>query len=256
MNKKTGIAVSILSFAWLLTIIYLPASVYGCFVVTLLLSIFVFGQIERDKSKHERAFYFQGTPSESTLAWLRRLGNVEIFFRGLLLAVTSVFLFQGTQETRVYTNRASFLVCTVLAFFAILQLDRRTGLNALRWGYVKMSLIAGVIISIPIGRTEPIGLAKIAWKIMKFFYNGSAGISEVVEVVNSLAANLNGLIRWSIQLAVGDTLGSLISAALSTNVVYGFIVVLYASALHQGIKWVRSRFDTPQSAANSAMAKK
>ena len=115
-----------------------------------------------------------------------------------------------------------------------------------------MSLIAGVIISIPVGNTAPISLTRIAWKLMKFWYNGTAGIADVVEVVNSLAAHLNNLTRWFMQLAVGDALGYLISAALSTNVVYGFIVVLYASALHRGIKWVRGRLDTSQTLESAA----
>lgn len=254
MNKKNRIAIGALSAAWLLTIIYLPSSIYGSFAVTLLLSILVFGGIERDKSRHERSFYFRRTPSQSTLAWLRLIGNTEIFLRGLLLATTAIFLFQGTNAARIHTNRTAFVTCTILSFFAILILDRRAGLDALRWGYVKMSLIAGVIISIPIGNTAPIGLTRIAWKLMRFWYNGTAGIADVVEVVNSLAAHLNNLTRWFMKFAVGDLLGYVISAALSTNVVYGFIVVLYASALHRGIKWVRGRLgasEPPEDAANT-----
>ena len=245
MNKKNRIAIGALSVVWLLTIIYLPSSIYGSFAVTLLLSILVFGSIERDKSGHERSFYFRGTPSESTLAWLRLIGNTEIFLRGLLLATTAIFLFHGTNAARIHTNRTAFVTCTILSFLAILILDRRAGFDALRWGYVRISLLAGVMISIPLGKAAPIGLTKIIWKLMKFWYNGNAGVGEVVEVVNSLAAHLNNLTRWYLKTSVGDTAGSLISAALSTNVIYGFIVVLYAAALHQGIRWVAGESNSP-----------
>ena len=245
MNKKTEFAIGALSLGWLLAIILLPANAIGSFTVTLLLSVLVFGKIERDKSRHEREFYFRGSPSESTLAWLRRIANVEIVGRGLLLAATSLLLFQGTEPMRVLTNRASFVVCTVLAFLLIRHLDRRTGLDALRWGYVKMSLIAGIVISIPVGFAEPIGLIQTAKELMEATMTGNAGVDEAAEVVNSLSAHLNGAIRLVIQAGAGKFLGFLISAALSTNVVYGFIVVLYASALHQGIKWIRTRLDNP-----------
>ena len=244
MKNRAEVAVKLLSFAWLALIVFLPASAIGSFVVTLLLSIVLFGAIERDKNRHEREFYFRGTPSESTLTWLKRIGNTEIAFRGLLLATTSIFLFQGTEELRVFTNRASFVICTVLTFIVIRHLDRRSGFDALRWGYVKMSLFAGVVISLPVGISDPISLMTTATELLKVTFSGSVPIDEAVEIANALAAHLNGAIRWVIQLAVGDLLGYLISAALSTNVVYGFLVVLYASALHSGIKWTRKRFDS------------
>ena len=245
MNKKNRIAIGALSVVWLLTIIYLPSSIYWSFAITLLLSILVFGKIELDKSKHEKSFYFRGTPSESTLAWLRLIGSTEIFLRGILLATTAIFLFQGTNAARVHTNRTAFVTCTILSFLAILILDRRVGFDALRWGYVRISLIAGFIISIPLGKTTYMSLPKIIWKLTKFWYNGTAGVAEVVEVTNSLGAHLNNLTRWYLKTSVGDTVGSLMSAALSTNVIYGFIVVLYAAALHQGIKWVGGQSNSP-----------
>ena len=236
-KNKASLAVSAISVLWIGLLIFLPTTVLGSFVVTLALAIVVFAKIERDKNRHDREFYFRGTPSESTIKWLRRIGNTEIVGRGLLLAATSLLLFRGTEPTRVMTNRASFFVCTVLAYLIIRHLDRRSNFDALRWGYVKLSLMVGIIISLPVGMTSPIGLVETAGRMVKIL-SPFTSVDDVVEVVSSLSAYLNNTIRWVIQKAVGDFLGYVISMALSTNVVYGFIVVLYASALHLAVKWL------------------
>jgi len=134
MKNQARLATSAISVLWIGLLIFLPTTVLGSFGVTLALAIVVFSKIERDKNRHDREFYFRGTPSESTIKWLRRIGNIEIVGRGLLLAATSLLLFRGTETTRVMTNRASFLVCTILAYLILRQLDRRSNFDALRWG--------------------------------------------------------------------------------------------------------------------------
>lgn len=200
-------------------------------LVTGCLSLLIFGRLEFEHSLHEYAYCFRQPPSPRIRRFYYVMGMIESVGRSLVFAILATFLFSGTDTQRMTTLATLFIVCVVLGYVSLCVMQRRAEVDAARWGYLRFSVLLGILFSVLSARVQSGSLLTSATVVGVQNVWGTPGIAELAEFIHNLTATLNGLIASALHVVFGSILGTAVSLAFSVHVVYGFVIVLYSLVL-------------------------
>lgn len=223
------------------SLVFVAALAIGCqfalpfAIATLVVSFFVFSKIEADQNVYDVGFYFTRFPSARLLGWFRAFGKIESVVRSLLLGLLAWFTFAGNDQSRV--NDATLRLCgAVLAsYFLLSLLVRKARLNVLRWAYLKLSVVLGVVFSVlsVFTRTPRRSWMTTVWDGIKerLPWRPKPTIDKNIDHIHTI---LNDAVEWihaALDKAVGEPAASILMVLFNSEILMGFMVVLYTYLL-------------------------
>ena len=246
-----GILTLLLFIVWLI-----PAAL--C-LVTLLVSLLVLGRIERDRNLHDLAFYATGPLPERFKRWLHRYGYAESVVRSMILGLLALIQASGTNNERKLVVGVAFCVSVVIGFVALRWMQRSIHLDVRRWGYVRLSVLLGMVFSLMISpmRTELTFafIRDVALELIK-----KPDFNRAVEIINVLSGILNSAISYLLTKLFsslglfGELIALILTAVLTTDVVFGFVVVAYSMLFLELSEKMFGKSTTTQSPRATAKA--
>lgn len=199
-------------------------------IATFFASIIVFGRIEYEKNRHAIGYFTIGDMPTSARRWLLSYSFVEVIVRSAIFGILAVLLFSGTDNIRINILALLFTASILAGYYCLRFIQRFAYIDAVRWGYIKLSVVLGVIFSI-LSATVP------GMKITDIVLNTARGtlrqpsFDEFAELLYGLLSQLNSFITNTLQILFGDFLGWCFSLIISVNVIYGFVVLVYSLLL-------------------------
>lgn len=117
----------------------------------------------------------------------------------------------------------------------------KENMTLINWGYVRLSVVLGLLFSVLSSSVPGMKLKDLAWEVGKSTWWKAPTFEEIAEILYGLLYHMNVFISNTLNAAFGDLIGGMLSLIISVNVVYGFIVVLYSLLL---LRFV-SQFSSP-----------
>ena len=199
-------------------------------IATFFASIIVFGRIEYEKNRHAIGYFTIGEMPASARRWLLSYSFVEVILRSAIFGILAVLLFSGTDSVRINILAVLFTASILAGYYCLRFIQRFAYIDAVRWGYIKLSVILGVIFSI-------LSAAIPGMTITDIVLNSARGklrqhsFDEFAELLYGLLSQLNSFITNTLQILFGGVLGWFFSLIISVNVIYGFVVLVYSLLL-------------------------
>lgn len=211
-------------------------------LATFSVSMVIFGRLEYERNHHEMSYYTLGEIPSPIKKWLLSYSALEVVGRSIIFGVLTVFIFSGTNVTRIKILALLFIATILSGYYCLSFLQRRAYIDVARWGYIKLSVLLGVVFSI-------LSAAVPGMPITDIVLNAAKGklrlhtFDEFAELFYGLLYQLNSFITSILQALFGEWLGLFLSLIISVNVVYGFVVLLYSLLLFRilGINMGRQR---------------
>jgi len=228
MNPFKSAAILVGYFFGLLILIHF-SRFFG--LITFCVSLSVLGRLEYEKNAHELSFYCRGELPAAFKTWFRYYGLAEAFVRSAIFGVLPIFLFSGTGAERIFWLAFLFSCCVVIGYFGLRFVQRRARIDVTRWGYVRFSVLLGLLFSVLSSGISGIPLTDVAWQAGKSKWWRALNFDEIAELLYGLMYQVNSFISGTLHTILGDFIGGLLSLLISTNIVYGFIIVLYSLLL-------------------------
>jgi len=224
--------------------------------LTLLVSLFLLGRLERDRNLHDLAFYATGPLPDGFRKWLHRYGYSESAVRSLILGFLALIQSSGTDGSRVFLVGVAFCFSVVVGFLLLRWLQQRIRLNVRRWGYVRLSVLLGAAFSFLLSGTRP----EFSWKnsrdvILEIFTQPD--FDRMAELINLLTSVLNASISYLLERlfanvgVIGELVAFVIAAVLTTDLVFGFVIVAYSMLLLELSEKLKRTVDRPGMEADS-----
>lgn len=236
MNSK-GLTTSSIGIAFL----FLASLAFGCQfalffgMVTIVSSFCVFSKIEADQNVYDVGFWFTRIPGRRLLAWFRAFGKVEAVVRSLLLGLLAWFTFAGLDRVRILDSTVRLCMAVLLSYIFLSYLVKNAHLNVLRWAYMKLSMILGIAFSTlsVIMRTPRRSFVTAIWDSIKGNWTGGNELSlnQAVEQIHVVTNDAIELIHEKLDGIVGEPVASIVMILLNSQVLMGFLVVLYTFLL-------------------------
>jgi hypothetical protein len=200
---------------------------------TFCVSIFILGSIELDRNKHELSFYYHEAPKEIVLRWIRSFGIFETAVKSIVFGLLASFLLSG-RTAPVRLEISNYFVVSVMAGYLVLLSFRRVkGLDVVRWSYTRCAVLLGLTFSVLMARVHDVSYIALGNLLMKAERGTLDTPYEIARLVHGVTHKLNGhLLEDALASAFGsDFVGSTVSFFLTTDVVFGFVVLPYSVLL-------------------------
>jgi hypothetical protein len=203
-------------------------------LITFLLYSLIFGRIEYQKNLHDIMFYKEGEIPARTKTWFARYSICEIFIKSLVYAILPLFLFCGTKQSRIVTIAVIFTACVFFGYCILRLVRSRLRVDVIRWGYIRLALIIGILFSVLTSGVAGIGVGDLTWDTTRQTLWTDIQFSEVVELLYGLSYYVDAFISWMLVKIFGNIFGHVLGIIISTTVVHGFVILLYAMILLMG----------------------
>jgi len=214
----------------LLGLTHLP-TIFGW--VTFCAGLWMLGRIHSARHAHELTILLKGEPN-ALFSWAYKLtGRVEVFLSCAVIGFMGFVLFSGQSDESEFTVRVVFIACVALGSGLLWLIDRKTQLRADQWGYVRLSVMLGLLFA-AIGKMVSnnenfvASSSKIAGTALKNIF-----MDPTAEDVAGIYHAANNLIeKFVTELVEGLSHSALLGAAfgtlLSFTVTYGFLIFLWS----------------------------
>lgn len=246
MNQFKKAAIIFVFFLGLIVLVHFSIF-FG--VLTFCISLLVLGRAEFEKNVHELAFYVRGELPTLFKTWFRYYGWAEVFVKSIVLGIMSIFLFSGTDGIRILSLAFLVSLCTVFGYFVLRFVENHAHIDVTRWGYVRFSVVLGLIFSVLCSSVPGIGKFSLSWQVVRSMGGREFSFEEISELMYSLTYEINGLISKMLHQILGDLLGGFLSVIISVNVIYGFVIVVYSLLLLRLVSPQSPRAPAPISAS-------
>jgi hypothetical protein len=200
-------------------------------LLTFFTSILVFGRIECDRNIHEISFYARGDLPSSFRRWSHYYSIAEVLGRSTLLGLLPIFLFSGTDTTRIILLASLFAACVILGYSFLNFIQTRTQIDVTRWVYVRLSVVLGLLFSVLSSHISGQSLTEIATQTAKSKWWGQLDFNEVAELLYGMIYQVNDFIASTLIKLFGSIIGNILGLIVSVNIIYGFLVALYSLLL-------------------------
>ena len=194
--------------------------------VTFILSVLMFGKLEYDKALHDRGFYSNQTPKEIILLFIGLSTKLQVLIQSVALSLLTVILFSGTNIDRIAEIVLIFLFLVGVGSSILRLIERISNVNIERWGYVKISLLLGILFSLLISTVEGLNVWDIGTSILKNQMS-ELNLNEVAELSFGLVSQIDNLLENIFTKFFGEVAGKFISVLFTTNTMFGFVLYIY-----------------------------
>lgn len=233
---------------------YLPI-LFG--VSSFVTTFIVLRKIVSEHNTHQLQFYLEGSVPKWVGLFIGFSSMVEILALSFMSAALSIILLSGENQDRIFWALMSALCCLGIAVLILLLVRLLTRLNLQRWGYVKFSILIGVVFSIMLSYIEDksadywyekVKAFDISYagggiiSIMKPAFSPERTVNQVAEVYHKVDYLLsNRVVPEVFAVAVSERFRSwsfILTWVISAKVAYGFVILPYALLI---LRWIPLR---------------
>lgn len=226
-------------------------------VTSFVTTFIVLRRIVSAHNTHQLQFYLQGSIPKWVGRFVWFASFAEILALSLMAAALSLILLSGTNEDRIISAEKGALICLVIAVLTLLFVSRVTRLDVQRWGYVKFSILIGIVFSVMLSGIEDKSadywFAKLKsgdihyagvgmMSLMKPALSQERTVNEIAEVYHKVDYLLsNRVIPEVFAVVVPERFRSwsfILTWVFSAKVAYGFVILPYALLI---LRWIPRR---------------
>ncbi len=216
-------------------------------VTSFVTTFIVLRRIVSEHNTHQLQFYLQGSIPKWVVRFVWFASFAEILALSLMSAALSLVLLSGTNKDRIVSAERAALICLVIAILTLFFVSRVSRLDVQRWGYVKFSILIGIVFSVMLSGIEDKSadywFAKLKsgdihyagvgmMSIMQPALSRERTVNEIAEVYHKVDYLLsNRVIPEIFAVVVPEKFHSwsfTLTWLISVKVVYGFVILPYA----------------------------
>lgn len=207
--------------------------------VTFLLALILGLQLENARIAYEMGFYFDRPGSLGRLVRLA-VGSGEAILKAVLAAGIALITFSGTDKTRLGVLAIVFAVLVLLGSMAVRRATISLGAKPARWGYFRMGAPLGLLVSVAMGFFPPQSLGSIAWRAL-FDLPARPSLAQLGETLFQVRIWADDMIMRVLSQWLGPEAAKVAGLLISSNVLTGFLVALYAVAVSEVVRVMEER---------------
>lgn len=204
-------------------------------VVTALSALLLGLNLERARLVNELPFYFgKGRTTLPVLASLVAL--VEACVKALLAGVVGLLAFSGTDKQRLMIVAIVFAVCLFAGTSVLRRL--RISLDAVpsRWGYFRLAAPLGLLYSAALAFLPVPSLSALLSKMM-LEMPARPSLGQASEMLFLLKQKFDEMVVTLLAVLLQrQDLAQVAGALVSTNVLTGFVIAIYAVLIAEAVK--------------------
>lgn len=202
--------------------------------LTMVLALGLGLRLELQRITHEMPFYFERT---GRLAAAIRLGIAtgEALLKSILAAGIALITFSGTDPSRLQALAAIFAVLVLLGSMALRRASLSLGMRPARWGYFRMGAPLGLLVSLALSVFPAPTTSAIAWRALVDTPQRPS-LAQLGETLFQVRLWADDIIVRVLATWVGPEGAKLVGLVISSNVLTGFLVALYAVAISEVVR--------------------
>jgi hypothetical protein len=207
--------------------------------LTFVLALGVGIALEVARARHELPFYFGTVPVR---AWIIAAfaGGIEAVVKALLAGVVALLTFLGTDSDRLFWVATGFGVCLFIGCQIVRALTWRLDARPLRWGYFRLAAPLGILFSLGLATLPSPGLTELASRLT-FELPERPTLAQTSEFLFLIKQSFDDLVTRAIATVIDGRWADVLGALVSTNMLTGFVLALYAVLIAEAVRVVESR---------------
>ncbi len=202
--------------------------------MTLALALGLGLRLEMARIAHEMPFYFEHT-SRFGAALRVLIGSGEAILKALLAGGIALITFSGTDPGRLMAIAAIFAVLVLVGSMALRRASLSFGMKPARWGYFRMGAPLGLLVSFAMGFFPAPTTGAIAWRAL-FDLPQRPSLAQLGETLFQVRLWADDMIVRVLGVWLGTDGAKLAGLVISSNVLTGFLVALYAVAISEVVR--------------------
>ena len=196
-------------------------------------------RLEVDRLAHEAPFYFGRVGGLARPVQLI-FGCGEAAFKAVLAAAIALITFSGTDAWRLQTTAALFGGLVLFGSALLRRLTVSWAVRPARWGYFRMAAPFGLLFSIAMSFFPSPNLAGLAWRAL-FELPQRPNLAQLSETLFQVRLWADDMIVRVLAQVLGADGARLAGLVISSNVLTGFLVALYAVAVSELVRGMEER---------------
>jgi hypothetical protein len=208
-----------------------PVTLAGATVVL----AFVIGlRLEIARLEHEAPFYFARlSPLGRPVRLL--VGTGEAVLKALLAGAVALVTFSGTDPARMAIMATILAVTVFLGSSLIRRLTLSLGARPARWGYFRMAVPLGLAFSLALAFLPAPGIGTVVWTAL-LDMPARPSPAKVGEALFNVRQWIDDIVVRGLSLWLGTQGARVAAILLSTNVLAGFVIALYAMVVSEIVR--------------------
>ena len=217
---------------------YHPMALAG---LTAVLAFAVGLWLEHARLAHELPFYFDqgaGGSRRPALVWL--VAFTEAILKALLAGICALITFSGTDKGRLMWVAIVFGIAVYIGSSVLRRLSISLAARPMRWGYFRLAVPLGLMFSLALSFLPAPSFTDLGRQLI-FDLPAKPNLAQASEFLFVLKQKFDemvvALLTWFVSVDVARVLG----AAVSVNVLTGFVAALYAVLIAEAVRRWESR---------------
>jgi hypothetical protein len=208
-------------------------------VLTLLLALGLGLRLEQQRLAHEMPFYFAHTGRWSRALRVGLAGG-EAVLKAIVAGGIALVTFSGTELGRLAAMAAIFAGLVLVGSMALRRATLSLGMRPARWGFFRMAVPLGILYSLALSAFPAPTLGALAWRAL-FDLPARPSLAQLGETLFHVRLWADDLIVRVIAVWLGADGARLAGLLVSSNVLTGFLVALYAVAVSEVVRHLEER---------------
>ncbi|MFM9940927.1 MAG: hypothetical protein ACKVP7_15695 [Hyphomicrobiaceae bacterium] len=202
--------------------------------LTLVLALGLGLKLELARITHEMPFYFERSGRLGAALRLA-VGSGEAILKALVVGGIALITFSGTDAARLLAMAAIFAVLVLTGSMALRRAHLSLGMKPARWGYFRMGAPLGLLVSVAMGFFPAPTTGAIAWRAL-FDLPQRPNLAQLGETLFQVRLWADDMIVRVLGVWLGPDGAKLAGLVISSNVLTGFLVALYAVAISEVVR--------------------
>lgn len=197
--------------------------------------------LEHARLAHELPFYFDRVSfgrMRSAMVWL--VAFVETALKALLAGICALITFSGTDKGRLMWVAIVFGIAVYIGSSVLRRLSISLAARPMRWGYFRLAVPLGLIFSLALSFLPAPSFTDLGRQLI-FDLPAKPSLEQASEFLFILKQKFDemvvALLTWFVSADVARVLG----AAVSVNVLTGFVAALYAVLIADAVRRAETR---------------
>ncbi len=202
--------------------------------LTLILAVGLGLRLELARITHEMTFYFDRS-GRFTAALRLAIGSGEALLKAIVAAGIALITFSGTDPVRLQVVAVIFAVLVLLGSITLRRASLSLGMRPARWGYFRMGAPLGLLVSLAMNIFPAPTTSAIAWRAL-FDTPVRPSLAQLGETLFQVRLWADDMIVRVLGAWLGPETAKMAGLVISSNVLTGFLVALYAVAISEVVR--------------------
>ena len=197
-------------------------------------------RLDVERLAHESPFYFGRVGGFARPVQLI-FGCGEAAFKAVLAAAIALITFSGTDAWRLQITAALFGGLVLFGSALLRRLTVSLAVRPARWGYFRMAAPFGLLFSLGMSFFPPPNLAGLAWRAL-FEVPQRPNLAQLAETLFQVRMWADDMVVRVLNPLLGADAARVAGLVISSNVLTGFLVALYAVAVSEIVRGMEERW--------------